>query len=213
MSAMNKIPLSDLTVAQADGHTVISIGHSLGHIGPDILPHYETALDLSAKGFSRAQVACIMNMSQQQVQALATGNRPYPEIHAMNSTEAQELSDNKVHEFERELREVDHLIGINASIPGPRRRENPEVRKRIANQTMRMSQPKARSTPTDNNVNLFVVLDDQPTPRHGRTRVDDFQSDTTTHHSRSDDTHHSPSYSSDSSSSSGSDGGGGGSSD
>lgn len=77
---MRNIPLSDLTVAQAGGHTVISIGDSMRHIGPSEPVYYEKALDLSVKGFSCRQVSCILGIDLLSVSRLATGNRPYPEV-------------------------------------------------------------------------------------------------------------------------------------
>lgn len=86
---MRNISLSDLTVAQAGGHTVISIGDHLEHVGPVVGIFYEKARDLSGLGFSRRQVACIMKISEQEVGQLATGNRPYPEMFQMQASKPQ----------------------------------------------------------------------------------------------------------------------------
>lgn len=203
---MRNIPLSDLTVARSGDHTVISIGDNLRHIGPEVGIFYEKALDLSAQGFNRRQVACIMNIPLEEVARLATGNRPYPEIHVMNTTDLQELDDieQDVTDIERVQRNVDHLIGIQVPAPGHVRRPSEEVRRRIANQTMRMSQPKARTSGTirvrnDSDDTLFYAA---PV---AAVYVASSSSDSDTC-SRPSDDYSSPSY--DSPSSSGSDNGG-----
>lgn len=196
---MRNIPLSDLTVAKSGDHTVISIDDNYRHIGPEVGIFYEKALDLSAQGFNRNQVACIMNIPLEEVARLATGNRPYPEIHAMNSTDAQELPvvEQNVMEFERELREVDHLIGIDT--PRPRRRmESPAMR-----QAARMSQIKRREADSPRNV-VYQAQDDTAlfvaTAATVYAASSSSDSDTC---SRPSDNYSSPSY--DSPSSSGSD--------
>lgn len=85
---MRNIPLSDLTVARAGEHTVISIGDHLRHYGPIVPHYYEAALDLSIEGFSRKQVACIMGLPIEEIALMATGNRPYPEAFQMQEVPA-----------------------------------------------------------------------------------------------------------------------------
>ena len=143
---MINIPLSDLTVAKSGDHTVISIDDYVRHIGPEVGIFYEKSLDLSAQGFNRRQVACVMHISVEEVARLATGNRPYPEIHAMNATDAQELPEPDTIDLDRELREIDFVFGLHT--PKPRRRmEDPKM-----SQAARMSQLKRRYENAPSNI-------------------------------------------------------------
>ena len=205
---MRNIPLSDLTVARSGEHTVISIGDHLRHIGPEVGIFYEKALDLSAQGFNRRQVACIMHISVEEVARLATGNRPYPEIHTMNSTDPQDIDDidpdvvilnHKMRE--NDMRDIDFVFGMHT--PSPRRRmEDPRTR-----QASRVSQPKRRESDSSRNIPYQSQDDTAVFVATAALYAVSPSSDSDTC-SRPSDTYSSPSPSYDSPSSSGSDSGG-----